>query len=116
LSRDSFGVAEADHMTNIDDEREIAKEAQSIVSLLVPSTPRDEAKIATLRKLAYNVSKMSATIYSSETAAFRATRGDAINKLNGVIGQWDNGSLTQETIDRAKSAIEAWLTALAHAS
>ena len=77
----------------------------------MPSTPRTETKIAILRK-ASNVATNAIQIFSSQTT-LDAARNDAVMALNAVSGLLASGSLTQETIDRAKYTVEAWLNGLA---
>jgi len=92
-----------------DDERKAAKEAQEIVSSLTRSTPRTDKIIFALRHAAGVATEGSLKDLSSE-AALHYVR--AATALGAVCGQLDRLSLTQEMIDRAKQAVEAWVNEL----
>jgi hypothetical protein len=97
-------------MVSIDEERKAAKEAQTVISSLVPSTPCTEAQKASLRKAAQVATIAMQPGLSSQTA-LGATRHDAAMALNVLCG----APLTQSTIEGASSAVEAWIGGVAKA-
>jgi hypothetical protein len=95
-------------MTSIEDEGRVAKETQTVISSLTPSTPRTRAQIDTLRKAADFATKAILQNNFSSQKALNTTRGETATALRGLLA---NGSLTQESISRARNAVEAWLNA-----
>jgi hypothetical protein len=95
-------------MTSIEDERKIAKDAEAVVRSLTPSTPRTRAQIDTLRKAAHFATTAILQNNFSSQKALNNTRGETATALRGLLA---NGSLTQESISRARNAVEAWLNA-----
>jgi hypothetical protein len=99
-------------MTSIDDERNAAKEAEAIIRSLSPSTPCDRETVNKLRganRLAIEAMKGN---FSSQTALNDA-RNDVGLKLPPLCKALDKGPAPRETIEAAKRAIEAWLSAIA---
>ena len=100
-------------MTNTNDERDAAKEAQAVLSSLVPSSPRTNAQLDTLREAAdiANAAIMQNN-FSSQTD-LNAKRGEAATALRRVSGSLASGRpLTQDLLSCARIALEAWLSSL----
>jgi hypothetical protein len=97
-------------MTSIADERKSAEIARGIVSSLTPSTLRTDAMVVALR-LAASTASGAIKNLSSQTALDEA-RGEAATALNGAAGLLHRRALMQEMIDRARTAVEAWLSGL----
>ena len=98
-------------MTNINDERNAAKKAEAVLNSLVPSSPRTNAQLDTLRQTAdiANAAIMQNN-FSSQTD-LNAKRGEAATALRGGPGSWASGRpLTQDLLSRARIAVEAWLS------
>ena len=95
-------------MTSIDDERKAAKEAQAVVSSLVPSSSLTKKQRELLHKTARVATGAALPLFSSQAAVDDA-RYKASMALHGL-----GNSLTQNVIERARTAIEAWLKALDH--
>jgi len=107
---------------NTDDERKAATKAQAVLSWLVPSTERTDETIFALRHAAQVAATAIQPNFSSQMALTNA-RHEAATALTSVCGALSfpikkRGSvdrpsaLTQAMIDRAKSAVEAWLNGL----
>jgi hypothetical protein len=107
---------------NTDDERKAATKAQAVLSWLVPSTERTDETIFALRHAAQIAATAIQPNFSSQMALTNA-RHEAATALTSVCGALSfpikkRGSvdrpsaLTQAMIDRAKSAVEAWLNGL----
>ncbi len=95
---------------SIDDERSAAAKAQEVLNSLTLSTLRTEKILSSLRhaaRLATDGSKG----FSSQ-AVLDNIRGEATTALNGLVGSWDKGQLSQAMIDHAKTAVAEWLKAL----
>jgi len=100
-------------VSNINDERNAAKKAQSVLNSLVPSSPRTNAQLDTLRQTTdiANAAIMLSN-FSSQTD-LNAKRGEAATGLRGVSGSWASGRpLTQDLLSRAQIALEARLSSL----
>ena len=100
-------------MTNINNERDAATEAQAVLSSLVPSSPRTNAQLDKLREAAdiANAAIMQNN-FSSQTD-LNAKRGEAATALRGVSGSLASGRpLTQDLLSRARIAVAAWLSSL----
>ena len=100
-------------MTDINDERNAAKRAEAVLNSLVPSSPRTNAHLDTLRQTAdiANAAIMQNN-FSSQTD-LNAKRGEAATALRGVSGSLASGRpLTQDLLSRARIAFEAWLSSL----
>jgi hypothetical protein len=100
-------------VTNINDERNAAKKAEAVLNALVPSSPRTNAQLDTLRQTAdiANAAIMQNN-FSSQTD-LNAKRGEAATALRGVSGSSASGRpLTQDLLSRARIAVEAWLSSL----
>jgi hypothetical protein len=101
-------------MTNIDDERKAAEDAQAVLRSLVPSSPHTQVQIDALRKAAAIATKAVNTFESHK--ALNDKRGEAATALNGVSGSLVSGRpLTHEMITRARNGVDAWLRGLAEA-
>ena len=96
-------------MTSIDDERKAAREAQAVVSSLVPSSALTKVQRELLHKTARVATAATMPRFSSQAAVDDA-RYKASLALHGLLGNY----LTPNGIERARSAIEAWLKALDH--
>ena len=95
---------------SIDDERSAATKAQEVLNSLTLSTLWTEKLVSSLRHAA-RVATDSSKGFSSQ-AALDNIRGEATTALNGLVGSWDKGQLSQAMVDHAKTAIAAWLKAL----
>jgi hypothetical protein len=91
-----------------DVERNAARKAEDILSSLTLSTPPADEIIFALREAASLATEVSLEV-SSEAVAIYVRAATA---LRAVCGQLDQRSLTQEMLDRAKQAVEAWVKAL----
>jgi hypothetical protein len=100
-------------MVSLDEERSAANKAKGVISVLKPSTPRagSEVAIVVLRS-AFRITTNAIRNPSSQQSLDN-TRGEAGAALLGLSHALENESLTQETIDRAKRAVKAWLSGLA---
>jgi len=98
-------------MSSIDDERNAAAKAQAILNSLTPTTARTDALVHSLRmsaSAAMNASKHK----PSSDAALNNVRSEAATSLNGAAGLLHTKALTQEMIDRTRSAVATWLSTL----
>jgi hypothetical protein len=95
-------------MTNINGERKTAKEAEAIIRSLVPSTPLTKTAVDALRKAA-DVAMKAPQGFSSQKA-LDAARHDAVMALKVVLG--NDGSVTQDMIDKAERAVAEWSLAI----
>ena len=92
-------------------EQTAAKEAEAVLSSLAPSALCGDKEIETMRGAADIATK--AIEYFSSQEVLDATRAEAATALRGVSGLPDGRKPTQDVIDRAKSAVAAWLSELA---
>jgi hypothetical protein len=95
-------------------EHTAAKEAEAVLSSLAPSAPCGDKEIETMRGAADIATKAIENFSSHES--LDAARADAATALRGVSGLPDGRKPTQDMqdmIDRAKSAVAAWLSELA---
>jgi hypothetical protein len=96
----------------IEDELKAAKNAQAVLGGLTPSSTRTDRIIFVLRYAA-NVAATAALIRGLESKKALATiREEAATSLNAVCRMLDKRILTQDAIDEADRAVEAWLIAL----
>jgi hypothetical protein len=102
-------------MTSIDDESKIAKEAQAIIRSLVPSTPCAKNPIDNLRKAAKIATVATQNKFASEVLVLTLRHAVGI-KLSQLCAALEKETATQEIIDAAKRAVEAWLTGLSSLS
>jgi hypothetical protein len=89
-------------------ELEAAQKAQTVLIALSPSTPSSEAVVSQMRNAAQLAAKAAEHNFSSE-AELNTARAEAGLALIGVIGGWQNGSLTQGAIYQARDAVRAWI-------
>jgi len=102
-------------MTSVEDERNAAKGAETVLRSLALSPAATQAQIDTLRTAAAIATKASARSFSSHRN-LNALRGEAATLLYGVGGSLANGPpLTQEMISRARNAVAAWQEGLSAA-
>jgi len=96
----------------IEDERNAAKNAKTILGGLTPSsTPTD--RIIFVLRYAANGAATAALIRGLECKkALDAIRDEAAKSLNAVCSLLERRRLTQDVIDQANRAVEAWLNAL----
>ena len=88
-------------------ERNASSKAKDILgSLTVSTSPTDEIMLA-LQEAASRVTEGSVNV--SSEAMVNDTR--AATALRAVCLQLDKRSLTEEMLDRAKKAVEAWVNA-----
>ena len=92
-------------------EHTAAREAEAVISSLAPSAPRSDTEIETMRGAADIATKAIENFSSQES--LDAARAEAATALRGVSSFLDSRKLTQGMIDRAKSAVAAWLSELA---
>jgi hypothetical protein len=92
-------------------EHTAAKEAEAVLSSLAPSAPCGDKEIETMRGAADIATKAIENFSSHES--LDAARAEAATALRGVSGLPDGRKPTQDMIDRAKSAVAAWLSELA---
>jgi len=89
-------------MVSINQELEVAKAAEAAMKALLTATPKSEL-LATLKN-AYRV------------AVLNLSSGGTLNEARGIVGialtNMMHGLPTEEKIDKAKSAIEAWIKEL----
>jgi hypothetical protein len=96
----------------IEEERKAAKNAKAVLGGLTPSSPRTGRNIFVLR-YATNLATTAALIRGLESKkALDATREESTRSLNAVCSLLDRRILTQDSIDQAKRAVEAWLSTL----
>jgi hypothetical protein len=93
-------------MVSIDEERSAANKAKGVISVLTPSTPRAGSDVAIV------VLRSAFRITTNAIKNLDNRRAEAGTALLGLSNALENGSLTQETIDRAKHAVDAWLNGL----
>jgi hypothetical protein len=91
-----------------DDERKAAEKAQEVLSSLTPSTTRTDKVIFALSHAAGIATEGSIGL-SGETAMNYVRAATA---LRAVCFQLEKQYLTQEMIDRARQAVEAWVSEL----
>jgi len=100
-------------MVSIDEERSAANKAKGVISVLMPSTSPTGSDVAiVVLRSAFRTATNAIRNPSSQQSLDNA-RGEVGTALMGLSHALENGSLTQETIDRAKRAVEAWLNGLA---
>jgi hypothetical protein len=96
------GAKVTDHMVHINEELEAAKAAKAAISALSTATPKS-AVLATLNK-------------ANNAAILNLSSGGALNEARAKVGialsNLIHGPPTPLSIDRAKSAIEAWIREL----
>ena len=91
-------------MVRIDEELEVAEQAQMIIGTLSTSSALNSNDVATLRK-ATDVADHGMIIILSGEELLNAAR----HKVGIALSDLINGPLTRESIDAAKRAIEAWV-------
>jgi hypothetical protein len=100
----------------IEEERKAAENAKAVLGWLTPSNARTDQIIFVLRYAA-NVAASAALIRGLESKkALDATREESTRSLNAVCNFLEKRILTQDAIDQADRAVEAWLSALPSAS
>ena len=90
------------------DERRAAEDAREILSSLTPSTPRTT-------RIIFHVAPRREGRDGRLCECFARSDGELCARGNGaraVCLQLDQRALTQEMLDRAKQAVEAWLNGL----
>ena len=90
-------------MTNINDERNAAKRAEAVLNSLVPSSPRTNAQLDTLRQTADIANAAIMQNNFSSQKDLNAKRGEAATALRRVSGSWASGRPLTHRI-----AVEAW--------
>ena len=104
-------------MTAMDEERNAAEYAEKIIGMLSVSgvNPNLEAIIQTLRKAKDAASSGASPSFSSEETLNNA-RSEVEIALSALIcATIEKGPFTQQTIDRARRAVEDWKKSLAAA-
>jgi hypothetical protein len=98
------------------EERKAGDNAKAVLGWLMPETARTDRIIFILRYAA-NLAATGALIRGLESKkALDATREESTRSLNAVCSLLDRRILTQDAIDQAKRAVEAWLSTLPAAS
>ncbi len=95
-----------------DDESKAARRAQEIVRSLTPSTPRTDRLIILLGHAAGIATEGSMNVSSEATLNYVR----AATALRAVCYGLENQRLAQEMIDRAKQAVDAWVSELQRAN
>jgi len=88
-----------------------AEEAKKVIDTLSTASPNDPTIAATLRN-AYDQARRGATPILSSAMALNAARYEAVMELNELIHSLPRQSLTQEKINRASAAVDAWIKLL----
>jgi hypothetical protein len=93
-----------------------AEEAKKIIDTLSTTSPSDPTIAATLRN-AYDQARRGATPILSSAMVLNAARYEAVLELNDLIHSLQlhglhHQSLTQQKINRAKAAVDAWIKLL----
>jgi hypothetical protein len=98
---------------NRNEERSAAENAREVLRTITPSTPRTDEIVHRLRHAAGLANAAGLQGFSSEKAV-NDIRAEASIALRGVVGSLDaeQHPLTGAMIDRAKTAVADWLTAL----
>jgi hypothetical protein len=99
-------------MASIEDERNAAQEAETIIRSLKPSTRYAKIIIDKLRKAHRLATEARRKKFSTPTT-LNAIRDDVGLKLPPFCAALKNGSATREMIEAAKRVVESWLKALA---
>ena len=100
-------------MVSINEERSAANKAKGVISVLTRSTRHTGSELAiVVLRSAFRIAT-NAILDLSGQQSLDNTRGEAGAALLGLSHALENGSITQEIIDRAKYAVEAWLGRLA---
>jgi hypothetical protein len=100
-------------MVSIDEELRAANKAKAVISVLMPSTPPAGSDVAIVVLRSAFRTATNAIRNLSSLQSLDNVRGEVGTALLGLSHALENESLTQETIDRAKRAVEAWLNGLA---
>ena len=90
-------------MVSINEELEAAKAAKAAINTILKAAPKSEV-LATLKN-AYRVAVLN---YLSRTGLLNEARGIVGIALSNVM----HGMPTEEKIDKAKSAVDAWIKEL----
>jgi hypothetical protein len=94
------------------EERKAGENAKAVLGWLMPETARTDRIIFILRYAA-NLAASAALIRGLESKkALDATREESTRSLNVVCSLLERRRLTQDVIDQANRAVEAWLNAL----
>jgi len=93
------------------EEMAAAEEAKKVIDTLSTASPNDPTIAATLRN-AYDQARRGATPILSSAMALNAARYEAVMELNELIHSLPRQSLTQEKINRANAAVDAWIKLL----
>jgi hypothetical protein len=101
-------LAKAAITMSTDDERKAAKKAQEVVGSLTPSTPRTDKTIILLGHAAGIATEGSMNVSSEATLNYVR----AATALRAVCNGLEDRRLTHEMIDRAKQAVDAWVSEL----
>jgi hypothetical protein len=96
----------------IEEERKAAKNAKAVLGGLTPSSTRTDRIIFVLRFAANVAAANMLTRHLESKMALDAIRDKAAKSLNAVCSLLDRRRLTQDVIDQANRAVEAWLNAL----
>jgi len=95
-------------MISMDDERKAVAKAQSVLSGLAPTSPRNDEIAFALRYAARLVTAGMAQGFSSD-AALNDLRSDAATALNAVAGSLDARTLSRDVINNARRAVAGLL-------
>lgn len=101
-------------MASIEEERNAAQEAATIIRSLKPSTRYTKITIDKLRKAHRLATEARQEKFLTPTT-LNAIRDDVGSKLPPFCAALKNGSTTQDMIVAAKHVVESWLKALTEA-
>jgi hypothetical protein len=96
----------------IEEERKAAKNAKAILGSLTPSSLRTDRIIFVLRYAANGAATAALILGLQTKKALDAIRDEVAKSLNAVCSLLERRRLTQDVIDQANRAVEAWLNAL----
>ena len=106
-----MAIVSANTNPKLQEERKAAKNAQTILGTLTPSSARTDRTIFVLHYAA-NLAKTGTLARLESRQALDGVRIEAATALNEVCRWLDRGHLPQDAIDQATNAIVAWLEAL----
>jgi hypothetical protein len=96
----------------IEEERKAAKNAKAALGGLTPLSTRSDRIIFVLRHAANLAATQMLTRHLDSKIALDAIRDEAAKWLNAACSLLERRRLTQDVIDQANRAVEAWLDAL----
>jgi hypothetical protein len=88
-----------------------AEEAKKVIDALLVTSPDDPTIVETLRR-AYDQARRGATPILSSAGALNDARHEAVMEVNALINSLQLQTLTEEKINKAKAAVDAWINLL----